>query len=79
MNYKEFIKQVPDEMRGPLSENLIDILLEGKENIIIPPIEEEKSPRWMIFCQVYRRVMSTNEGLKPSGYLPVITEVLPVV
>ena len=37
MNYKEFIKQVPDEMRSPLSENLIDILLEGKENIIIPP------------------------------------------
>ena len=37
MNYKEFVKQVPKTMRGPLSENLIDILLEGKENIVVPP------------------------------------------
>ncbi len=37
MNYKEFVLQVPKTMRGPLSENLIDILLEGDENIGVPP------------------------------------------
>lgn len=37
MNYNEFVKQVPKTMRGPLSENLIDIILEGDESIAIPP------------------------------------------
>jgi hypothetical protein len=37
MNYNEFVKQVPRTMRGPLSENLIDIILEGDESLSIPP------------------------------------------
>ena len=37
MNCNEFVKQVPRTMRGPLSENLIDIILEGDENLSIPP------------------------------------------
>ena len=37
MNYKEFVQQVPKTMRGPLSENLIDILLEGEEKMEVPP------------------------------------------
>ncbi|MBN2334551.1 hypothetical protein JXL21_03255 [Candidatus Bathyarchaeota archaeon] len=37
MNYKEFVKQVPRTMRGPLSETLIDILLEGDEGLAVTP------------------------------------------
>ena len=37
MNYNEFVKQVPRTMRGPLSENLIDIILEGDESLAIAP------------------------------------------
>ena len=37
MEYKELVNQIPRPMRGPLSETLIDILLEGDESLTVPP------------------------------------------